>query len=603
MGLLDYFRRLKKNSRHENHTSHTQESSQSKTSKTNKTHRTNVTNDGSSRDPLHDKQHGKQTPSSQRSEHRNGNSRQTNHAYKISDSVKEQLKSIENYIDRSNKKRHIPIEFDIIILEVPLEIDRNLTEPRSDSQIRFICRPEKRWDDLYSRELRSACRKLKWHTGDQWRPCNLHPDVRDRLFKATARDYPVYKPNKKGIVIRESPQDYQICQRIDLLRDCESKSEYDSELKKIVNDIQKYIKSHKDQFEDMRSESKKSIITPRELIKKWQKEYHFEFRNVLRWLKKDVQSHRVSHEEGKHGHSTKKRVERLKSREHSGTESHESSRINRPHDSAIFLPATNKQTQSKPRARESSKYGSDSGTSTSTHPRRVKGRDNPAVSLSGTGKRAPSKSHIYESSDYGPGSSTPIHQRKKAGSRSPVRREPQSQSKHDAPRKTHDHSRPLLITTNSSPSEYKRGTSPGKSAHRESPRNTPRTPRTPHTPRKSLPQSSTPSHHGNQNSPARPGSSGRRVTRERSNPDLPAPSTSQWQSHPHLQIPQPQQHSNSKPYSPTTRNRRDGYPKPPHQDSLSVSPLSSPLKLNNTPWEEMTDDEKARHHKEFAEER
>ncbi|TEY83796.1 hypothetical protein BOTCAL_0024g00040 [Botryotinia calthae] len=611
MGLLEYFRRITQYPRHKNHTSHTQESSKSKT---NKTHRSNVTNDGSSRGPPHDKQHVKETLLSQISEHRNGNSRQTNHVYKPSDSVKEDIKSIGKYIDRWNKRhpRQAPIRIDIIILEGLLNIDRNSTEPRSKSPIRFICKPEKHWDDLYTQELRSACKKLKWHTGDQWRPYDLDLGVRERLFKAIAKDDLVYTSDEEGMTIRRPPLEYRICQRLDLLRDYESKSEYDFKLKEIVKDIKKHIKSKKGQFEDMRPESKKGIITPRDLIKKWQKDYHFEFRNVLRWLKSDVQSCSVSHGEGKHGHATKKRVERSKSREHSGTESHESRRVNRPHDSAISLPATNKKSQSKLRAHDTSKYGSDSGTSTSKHQRRVnKPQDSavslldtdrqassklrarepsnytsdsgtststnsrrvnkphdPAVSYSGIDQRAPSKSRAHNSSNSGLNSDTAIYQRKQAPSRSPVQYHLQTQSNHNTLENAASHTRlPLAIDPSSG---YKRGRSPGGSAHSKSPRHTPRTP---HTPRKSLPQSSKPSHHGHQKSPARPGSSDPRVTHKSSHSDLLNPYTSQTQSYPYPQMSQFQQHSNSKPYSPTNSDRKNGYPRPSHQKSVAISPI------------------------------
>ncbi|TGO43775.1 hypothetical protein BCON_0909g00010 [Botryotinia convoluta] len=617
MGWLNFIFGKKRDSRHENHTSHTQKSSNS--NKTDTTYRSAAPNDGFSRDHPQDSQPAKGAQLPHRSQHRNENPDQTRHVYKRSYSVTERIEYIGDYIDDWNYKNrhHDPIKINIIILEGLLDINQNLTEPRSGSQIKFICKPGKLWDDeLYPEKLHRACEKLEWHTRDRWRPHTLNSGVRKRMFEVTDKDRPVYESEMKGLIIRGPPPDYRICQRIDRLRGWESKHKiYKSELSKIVKDIQSYINSNKEQLEDMRSKSGRGMITPRDLIKEWQKDYHFEFSNVLLSLKDN-------------------RAERSKPREHSGTRSHESHRVNGPHDSAVSLSNTGRRAPSKSRPYKSSNYSSDSDTSTSTRPRRVNKQHDSAVSLSGASERTPFKSHAHKPSDYISDSDTSTRSRRRTQDPSQplFQRKPPTKSNRDTLPRAAPHTRPPAIKINSSSED--KGRSPCKSPSRKSPGRSPRTPRTPvdrnhvyqnpgHPP---LPPSSHSLNPDLQKSPPRPGSGGRGMAQKRSHRDLLHPSTSQAQlySYPHVNSndnsesrpemrprkshrdlfdensnqSQWQQHSNSRPYAPTNSNRRNGYPKPPHQDPAAVSPLGH----RDMSWEGLTPEQKDKIHREAMEE-
>ncbi|KAF7920968.1 hypothetical protein EAE99_007820 [Botrytis elliptica] len=580
MGFLDFVLRKIKGSRHENHTSHTQKSS--KSNKTDTSYQSEVTNNGSSRGHPQDPQNARKVHSPRKIEHRNENSGQPHHVHKTPYSIEKQIKYIEKHIYDWNKEnppsRHVKI--DIIILQGLLDINQNLTEPRSSSQIRFICNPEKVWGKLNSELLQIACKERKWHPDFLWSPYDLDEDVQKRMFKEIAKDDPVYKTNKKVMIIRGPPQDYRICQRIDRLRGWESKPDlYNSKLSRIVEDIESYINSNKKQLEDTRSKSKKFTITPRVLIKKWQKDYHFEFSKVLRSLKNNS-------------------VERSKPSEHSGTKSHESHKVDGPRDSAISLPNTGRRALSKSKGPKPSNHGSESDTSISTRPRRVHQQHNSAVSPSGAGERPPSKSRAHKLSDDVSDSDPSIHprRRKPKPSQPLIPSKPQTKSNRDNLAKTAPHTRPSI--TIQSPSKDG-GRSSSKSPHRKLHGRSPRTPRTPQTPlnkspgKPSLPPSLYQSDHGRQKSPARPRSSDRRImTQERSHRDFldPITSQSQSQSYPHANsnevrprnsypdlfnnnpnYSQQQQNSNSQLLLPYV-NTKYGYPRPSNEDTNLPSP-------------------------------
>ncbi|TGO27228.1 hypothetical protein BPAE_0045g00250 [Botrytis paeoniae] len=610
MGLLNFFFGKIKDSRHEHHNGHTKKSS--KSNKPDTAYRSDVTQDS---------QHAKRAQVPHRSENRNENSSQTNHVYKTSYSVKERIKYIGDYIDDWNNKNppHDHIKIDIIILKGLLDINQNLTEPRSGSQVRFISNPEELWDKLSSEKLQRACKKLEWHTHDRWHPYTLDSGVRKRMFEVADNDRPVYRSKMKGLMIRGPPLDYRICQRIDRLGGRESNPQlYDTKLSEIVEDIESYINNNKQQLDGIRSKSKRGVVTPRDLIKIWQKEYHFQFSNVLLSLKKSG-------------------VERSKSRENSGTGSHESHRVHGPHDSAVFLPNTGRRAPSKSRAHKSSNYGSDSdtSTSTSTRPRRVNKQHDSAISLSDAGERAPSKSRAHTPSDHVSDSETPTtrsRRRTQTTSRPPAQRQLQTQSNHNTLENPASHTERPLITINSS-SGYKRGRSPGESSHRKSPGRSPHTPRTPvnknriyqNSAKPPLPPSLHSLDHGRQKSPARPGGRGT-MTQERSHQELLHPSTSQSQSYsyPHVNSndnsesrpemrprkshrdlfndnlrSRPQQQFNSNHYSLTNSNRINGYPGPSHQDSYAVSPVED---LGDMSLKGLTPEQKEEIHRKAMEE-
>ncbi|KAF5875532.1 uncharacterized protein Bfra_003985 [Botrytis fragariae] len=580
MGLLKFIIRKIKGSRHKKHTSHTKKSS--KSNKTNTSYQREAPNDGSSRGRPQDSQHAKRTLLPHRSEHRNENSSQKNHVHKTSHSVERQITYIGDYIDDWNSKNPPPdgIKIDIIVLGGLLDMNQNLTEPRSGSRVKFISNPEEPWDELSSEKLQRACKKLEWHTHDRWYPYTLDSGVRKRMFEVTDNDRAVHKSKMKGLIIRRPPPDYRICQRIDRLGGRESNPQlYDTKLSGIVEDIESYIKDNKKKLEGIRSRSK-NTVTPRDLIEKWQKEYHFKFSNVLRWLKDN-------------------RVELSKPREHNGTRiRHESHRVNGPHDSAVFLP-TGQRAPSKSRA-YSSNYGSESDTSTSTRPRRVNKQHDSVVSLSGAGERAPSKSRARKPSDNMSGSDTSTHPRRRTPNTSQplIQRKPQTKPNRDTLAKDALHSRPLI--TINSPSEG-RGRSPSKSPNTKPPGRSPRTPQTPvnknyvhqNPVKPPLPPSLYPSDHGRQKSSARHGSGDRgRMIPKRSHPELSHPSTSQSQSysypyvnsnemrprksHPDLfnndsNHSHQQQHLNLQQHSPYV-NRKDGFPRPSNEDPYVPSP-------------------------------
>ncbi|TGO36411.1 hypothetical protein BHYA_0125g00070 [Botrytis hyacinthi] len=581
MGLLDFIRSKIKGSRHENHTSHTQKSS--KNTKTATSYRSEVPNDGSSRGRPQDPRHAKKAPSPlpHKIEHRNENSDQTRHVKKRSYSVKDRIKCIENDIDKWNKE-NLPIhrvKIDIIILQGLLDRKQHLSEPRPSSQIRFIYNPEERWDESNLKQLQIACKEKKWHADFSWSPYSLKTDVQERMFKVIAEDVPVYKSNKEVMIIRGPPLDYRICQRIDRLRGWESKPDlYNSKLSRILKDIESYIESYinsnEQQLDGTRSKSK-SDVTPTDLIKKWQKEYRFDFSKVLRSLKDN-------------------RVERSKPREHSGTRiRQESHRVNGPHDSAISLP-TGQRDPSKSRAYSPS-YGAENYKSTSTRPRGVINQHDSAVSLSGARQRAQSKSQAHKSSDDVTDSVKSIHPRRRTpnSSQSLNRHGPQSKPNRDTLAKNVPYLRPSI--TIHSPSEG-RGRSPSKSPNRKHPGRSPRTPGTPQTPvnkssgKPPLPPSLHPSDHGRQKSPAQARSGDRgKMTLKKSNPELLHPGTSQSQSYSYPYINSHEMRpSNSYPdlvnnnhnhyqqqlYSPYV-TRKDRYPRPSNEDPNLPSPAGS----------------------------
>ncbi|KAF7881502.1 hypothetical protein EAF00_011871 [Botryotinia globosa] len=579
MGFLDFIRRKIKGSRHENHTSQTQKSS--KSDKTDTSYRSEVPNHGSSRGRPQDPQHSKRVPLSQpyKSEHRNEKSVQPRHANKRSYSVEDRIKCIENDIDKWNKENptNQRVKIDIIILQGLLDVNQHLSEPRSSSQIRFIYNPEELWDESHLKQLQIACKGKKWHADFSWSPSTLDPGIRKRMFKATAKDVPVYKSNKEVVIIRRPPQDYRICQRIDRLRHSESEPNlYNSKLSKILEDIESYINAQR--LNGTRSKSRRDI-TPRDLIEKWQKKYCFDFSKVLRSLKD-------------------KRVERSEPRGHSGTRIHQKShKVSGPHDSAVSL-STSPRASSKSRAYNSSNHGSESDTSTSTRSRRVFKTTDSAVSLSGTRERAQSKSQAHKPSDDVTGGVKPIHPRRRTpNSSQPLNQhKPQTKPNRDTLAKNVSHSRPSI--TIDSPSEG-RGRSPSKSPNRKPPGRSPRTPQTPQTPLRSnhvyqdrgkppLPPSLSSPDHDRQRSPARPQSGNRKMTtRERSHGDFPDPSTSQLQSQPYLHVNSHEMrprnsypdlvnnnhdHYQQQLHSPYVI-RKDRYPRPSNEDPNLPSPV------------------------------
>lgn len=594
MGFLDFIRRKIKGSRHANDTSHTQKSS--KNTKPDTSYRSEVPNDGSSRGRPQDLQHAKKAPLSlpQKSEHRNGKSDQTRHVKKRSYSVRDRIECIENDIDKWNRENPPShrVKIDIIILQGLLDINQHLSEPRPSSKIRFICNPEELWNETNLKQLQIACKEKKWHANFSWSPYSLDSDVKKRMFEAIAKDVPVYKSDKDVMIIRRPPPDYRICQRIDRLRDWESEPDlYNSKLSRIVEDIERYIDRNKKQLDGTRLKLKRDV-TPRVLIKNWQKEYRFDFRKALHSLKEN-------------------RVERSEPRGDSGTRiRQESHRVNGPHDSAVSLP-TSQRAPSKSRAYNPSNHGSDSDTSTSTRPRRMIKQHDSAVSLSGTREQAPSKSQAHRPSDNVTGGVKSIHPRRRTpNSSQPLNQhEPQIKPNRDTLAKNVPHSRPSI--TIHSPSEDRRR-SPSKSPNRK-PGRSPRTPRTPKssqspqtslnnnhfykdTGKTPLPPSLSSSDHGRQKSPARPRSSNRKITnRERSHGDFPDPSTGQLQSQSHLHVNshelrrrnshrdlvnnnydhyQRQLHSNPQQHSPYVI-RKDRYPRPSDEDSNLPSPAKS----------------------------
>ncbi|KAF7952667.1 hypothetical protein EAE96_005898 [Botrytis aclada] len=611
MRWRDFFRGKKKNTSHENHASHTPKPSKSNNTVT--TYGSDVSNDGYSKGRPQDVQNAKRAHPPPKSEYRIKNSSHANQVDKSSYSVKDRIEYIEHYIDHWNNynPHKDPIKIDIIILEGLLDINQNLTEPRSDSEIKFICTPGKLWDDkLYPQKLHRACEKLEWHTNDQWCPHTLHSGVRKRLFEAMDKDRWVYKSDMEGLIIRAPPPDYRICQRIDRLRGWESQhKKYKSELNAIVKDIQIYINSNKKKLEAKRSKSGRSIMTPRDLVKEWQKEYHFDFSNVLQSLKNDG-------------------VERSKLCEHSGTRIHESHRVNGAHDSADSLPNTGRRAPSKSKRHKSSHHGSGSDTSisTSTRPRQVYQKYDSAISLSGASKQAPSnsralpKSRAPKPSGYVSDSDMSIPPRRPTQNalQPSTQRKPQAKSSHKNLAKTAPHTRPSITIHSSS---ERRERSPSKSPHRNPPRRSPRTPRTPvgkHVYQNSgnslLPPSSHSSNPDLQRSPARPGSGGREMTQKKIHGDVLDPSIIQSQPHsrPHVndnvarpRINNPdlfnnnnnysrqQQHLNSQLQSPYVIRRNENL-RPPNE-------VVSPVDQEYLPPEDLTPEERAEWHRKGAE--
>ncbi|KAF7895789.1 uncharacterized protein EAF01_009751 [Botrytis porri] len=600
----------RKGPRPEKNTSHTQKSSNS--NKTDINHRSAALNDGISRDRPQDPHPAKRAQSPHRSDNRNEKSDQTRHVYKGPYSIKERIKYIGKYIDRWNKNHpHDYIEIDIIVIGGLLDINQNWTEPAPDSQIKFICRPGKRWDDeLYTEKLHRACKKLEWQINDRWCLSTLDSGVRRRMFEVIKDDKPAHKSKGKGMIIRKPPPDYRLCQRIARLGSRESNSQlYDTKLSGIVKDIESYIDSNEQQLEGIRSRLKKGV-TPRDLIRIWQKEYDFEFSNVLSSLKDN-------------------RVEGSKPREHIGTRIHESHRVNGPHDSAVSLP-TGQRSSSKSRAYLSN-YGSESDTSTSTptRPRRVKKQHDSAVSLSGTGQRAPIKSDAHEPSDYVSDSSKSTRSRRTQDpSQPPFQPKPPTKSNCETLPKTTPHTRLPAIKINSLSEDRTR--SSGKSPSRKSPGRSPHTPRTTvgrnhvyqNTGKPPLPPFLHPSDRSRQKSPARPGSGDRRMmTHEKSHRDTLDPSTSQSQSRSYSRMQdigntksrpevrprkshrdlsndnlrfRPQKQVDSNLYSSIDSNRRNGYPGSSHQDPFVVSPVDSP---EDMPLKGLTPEQKDEAHK------
>ncbi|ESZ91779.1 hypothetical protein SBOR_7830 [Sclerotinia borealis F-4128] len=572
----------KKDSRHENFDGQTHKPKKSKINDT--TNRSDVPNDSFPGGRPEGPRHTKPVPIPHRTEPRHGEFSQATQVYKPSYSVTEMVTSVGDYIDNYNKTQRPEdrIEIDIIVLKGLLDIDQNLTEPKAGSQIKFISNPKKRWrNDIHSAKLERACAKAIWHTKDTWIPdASLDTAVQIEMFRSTERDTKVYVSRMQGLTIRKPPLDYQFCQRVNRFGDPKSTPAPPqpsiSELSKIVALLQSYVDHNQRHLEDTqaistqknRERGKKydlnpmaydcdhqhhrsqGIMVPDKAIAIWQNNYRF--RNVHFWLEKvDFESCRISLKKGEHRHliGHVMIVERSKSRESSNTRSRNESRGgNGSHDSA------------------------------------------------GTGQRPPSKTSTHKSSDYGSDSGTSTRTRRhgKNSSQSPSQRKPPStQSSFEIPpkQKPLSHSRPPpSISIDPLINEKRRGKSPGKSPSgrspsRKSPKRSPRTPDEYHVHQNQdippLPPLSYSPHRDYQKSPARPGSSGQRVTPKKSHKDLLEPSTSKQQSsHPYSNS---NNGNNSKSAAvKAKKSQRDLRNTPTNQPKIQTQSYSQPYSNNRS---------------------